>query len=127
MNFHAINCPAGQAVFEPRYESTELVHIDEKNPGRQIALGSPIREDLNRSLKSNILTFALLTKDMKGIDPSITNHELNVDPMYKPLEQENQTLIDQNHYKSVITPYIVHFTFRVKKENPFYELVSVCF
>ena len=36
--------------------------------------------------------FAWSTSDMKGIDPSVTTHELNVDPTFKPIHQKRHKL-----------------------------------
>ena len=43
-------------------------------------------------LKQNLSTFAWSMSDMQGIDPSITTHELNVDPSIKPIRQKRQKL-----------------------------------
>ena len=43
-------------------------------------------------LKENVSTFALSMADMKGIDPAITTHELNVDPTFKPIRQKRRKL-----------------------------------
>ncbi|XP_056842923.1 uncharacterized protein LOC130495538 [Raphanus sativus] len=43
-------------------------------------------------LKQNLSTFAWTMSDMKGIDPAITTHELNVDPNFKPIRQKRRKL-----------------------------------
>ena len=43
-------------------------------------------------LKQNMSTFAWTTSDMKGINPAITSHELNVDPTIKPIRQKRRKL-----------------------------------
>ena len=43
-------------------------------------------------LKMNVSTFAWSMSDMKGIDPAITTHELNVDPTFKPIRQKRRKL-----------------------------------
>jgi len=43
-------------------------------------------------LKENASTFAWATSDMKGINPAITSHELNVDPTIKPIRQKRRKL-----------------------------------
>ncbi|XP_048613404.1 uncharacterized protein LOC125587236 [Brassica napus] len=43
-------------------------------------------------LKANVSTFAWSMSDMKGIDPAITTHELNVDPTVKPIRQKRRKL-----------------------------------
>ena len=43
-------------------------------------------------LKENVSTFAWSMADMKGIDPAITMHELNVDPTFKPIRQKRRKL-----------------------------------
>ena len=43
-------------------------------------------------LKANALTFAWTNSDMKGIDPAVTSHELNVDHPFKPIRQKKRKL-----------------------------------
>ena len=43
-------------------------------------------------LKHNTSTFAWTTSDMKGINPAITSHELNVDLTIKPIRQKRRKL-----------------------------------
>ena len=43
-------------------------------------------------LKKNASTFAWATSDMKGINPAITSHELNVDPTVKAIPQKRRKL-----------------------------------
>ena len=43
-------------------------------------------------LKVNASTFAWTISDMKGIDPAVTSHELNVEPTFKPIRQKRRKL-----------------------------------
>ncbi|WZZ71342.1 hypothetical protein YC2023_082712 [Brassica napus] len=43
-------------------------------------------------LRANASTFAWTTSDMKGIDPAVASHELNVNPTFKPIRQKKQKL-----------------------------------
>ena len=40
----------------------------------------------------NASTFAWTTSDMKGIDPTVASHELNVDPTFEPIRQKRRKL-----------------------------------
>ncbi|CAA7016837.1 unnamed protein product [Microthlaspi erraticum] len=50
------------------------------------------QEQLVILLKQNVHLFAWSMADMKGIDPAITSHELNVDSTYKPMRQKRRKL-----------------------------------
>ncbi|KAF8106333.1 hypothetical protein N665_0143s0004 [Sinapis alba] len=76
----------------PQKEETIQVSIDTENPYRTVGIGSKIRDDLITELtiflRANKLTFAWMTADMPGIDPTVTAHRLNVDLTYKPVKQK---------------------------------------
>ncbi|XP_048605621.1 uncharacterized protein LOC106373592 [Brassica napus] len=70
--------------------------IDDADPSRTARVGAYLSEEMQRSvldfLKANVSTFAWSMSDMKGIDPAITAHELNVDPTVKPIRQKRRKL-----------------------------------
>ncbi|XP_013624557.1 PREDICTED: uncharacterized protein LOC106330668 [Brassica oleracea var. oleracea] len=70
--------------------------IDDSDPSRTARIGAYLSEDMQRSvlnfLKANVSTFAWSMSDMKGFDPAITTHELNVDPAFKPIQQKRRKL-----------------------------------
>ncbi|XP_048605702.1 uncharacterized protein LOC125583154 [Brassica napus] len=70
--------------------------IDDSDPSRTARIGAYLSEDMQRSvlnfLKVNVSTFAWSMSDMKGIDPAITTHELNVEPAFKPIRQKRRKL-----------------------------------
>ena len=83
------------------YEETELtrieqVNIDEKDPLRCAGVGAELQKSMKAELiaflKENSSTFAWSIEDMTVIDPSITTHELNADPSYKPVKQKRREL-----------------------------------
>ena len=81
-------CPQKDEVLE--------MPIDDIDPSRTARIGAYLSEDMQQSildfLKKNVSTFAWSMADMKGIDPAITTHELNVDPTFKPIRQKRRKL-----------------------------------
>ncbi|XP_013632991.1 PREDICTED: uncharacterized protein LOC106338596 [Brassica oleracea var. oleracea] len=51
-----------------------------------------MQQSILNFLRKNVSTFAWSMADMKGIDPTITTHELNVDPTFKPIRQKRRKL-----------------------------------
>ncbi|CAA7016405.1 unnamed protein product [Microthlaspi erraticum] len=80
----------------PKPALVDEVNIDESRPERCVGIGGDldekIREQLVILLKQNVHLFAWSMADMKGIDPAITSHELNVDSTYKPMRQKRRKL-----------------------------------
>ncbi|XP_013633200.1 uncharacterized protein LOC106363778 [Brassica napus] len=70
--------------------------IDDTDPNWTARIGAYLSEDMQQSvlnfLKMNVSTFAWSMSDMKGIDPAIKTHELNVDPTFKPIRQKRRKL-----------------------------------
>ncbi|XP_013608095.1 PREDICTED: uncharacterized protein LOC106314824 [Brassica oleracea var. oleracea] len=70
--------------------------IDDTDPSRTARIGAYLSEDMQQTvlnfLKTNVSTFAWSMSDMKGIDPAITTHELNVDPTFKPIRKKRRKL-----------------------------------
>ncbi|CAA7047254.1 unnamed protein product [Microthlaspi erraticum] len=80
----------------PKPALVDEVNIDESRPERCVGIGGDlddvIKEQLVTLLKQNVHLFAWSMADMKGIDPAITSHELNVDSTYKPMRQKRRKL-----------------------------------
>ncbi|XP_013632711.1 PREDICTED: uncharacterized protein LOC106338229 [Brassica oleracea var. oleracea] len=80
----------------PQKEEVLELPIDATYPSRTARIGAYLSDDMQQSildfLKKNISTFAWSMSDMKGIDPAITMHELNVDPTFKPIRQKRRKL-----------------------------------
>lgn len=51
-----------------------------------------MKSELIQFLRDNKTTSALSIKDMKGLDPRVKCHELNVDPTYKLIKQKRWKL-----------------------------------
>ncbi|XP_010473468.1 PREDICTED: uncharacterized protein LOC104752905 [Camelina sativa] len=70
------------------------VNIDGTNPSQTVGIGAELDEKLKTELvaflRSRSKTFAWSTKDMVGIDPSVTCHKLNTDPTFKPVRQKRR-------------------------------------
>uniref|UniRef100_A0A1J3HXG1 Retrovirus-related Pol polyprotein from transposon opus n=1 Tax=Noccaea caerulescens TaxID=107243 RepID=A0A1J3HXG1_NOCCA len=89
---------------EPPRELVVQENIDPSDPTRCVGIGTEISADLRGELliflHQNASTFAWSTEDMVGINPAIANHELNVDPTYKPIKQKRRKL-GQDRAKAV--------------------------
>ena len=68
---------------QPQKDKILVVTIDESEKSKVVRVGAFLSEQMQRAiidfLKQNASTFACITSDMKGINPVITSHELNVD------------------------------------------------
>ena len=84
-----------QKIYPLKEEILEVT-IDEHDPSKKVRvspyLSDEIKNQIIAFLKVNISTFPWSTNDMKGIDPNITTHELNVDPTFKPERQKRRKL-----------------------------------
>ena len=80
----------------PQKEEVLEVPVDESDPSKVLRVGTYLSDEMQRTildfLKQNLSTFAWSMSDMQGIDPSITTHELNVDPNIKPIRQKRRKL-----------------------------------
>jgi len=72
------------------------VILEEDKPDRKVQIGATLsserKEALIELLRRNKESFAWSAADMRGIDPSIIYHELNVDPSFKPVKQKRRKL-----------------------------------
>ncbi|KAG7578456.1 Reverse transcriptase domain [Arabidopsis thaliana x Arabidopsis arenosa] len=86
----------GKSYEESELSRTELVNIDASDPLRCVGIGAEISPGIKAALVAllveNSSTFAWSVEDMPGIDPSITSHELGVDPTFKPVKQKRRKL-----------------------------------
>ncbi|XP_018453727.2 uncharacterized protein LOC108824849 [Raphanus sativus] len=80
----------------PQQEEVIDVSLDVADHSKVIRIGASLPDDMRQQLteflRQNVSTFAWTTSDMKGIDPAITSHELNVDPTFKPIRQKRRKL-----------------------------------
>ncbi|KAF8104085.1 hypothetical protein N665_0180s0005 [Sinapis alba] len=85
----------------PQKDEIVEVPIDRANPSKMVRVGAHLTAKMPTNivdfLRMNTSTFAWTTADMKGINPAIISHELNVDPTYKPIHQKggSSSLSDQ--------------------------------
>ncbi|KAG7591503.1 Integrase catalytic core [Arabidopsis thaliana x Arabidopsis arenosa] len=74
----------------------EAVVINEEYPDQTVNIGSglseTLRAELVKFLKRNQKTFAWKIEDMTGIDTKVISHELNIDPIFKPVKQKRRKL-----------------------------------
>ena len=81
---------------EPTCEPMISVCLKESFYVRCIEIGAHLSEPLKTEpiacLKTNLQTFAWAAKDIPGIDFNITCHELNIDPIFKPIKQKRKKL-----------------------------------
>ena len=79
-------------------EELEPVQIDD-NPKHLAYIGSRLAEDLIHPLihflKQNKDVFAWKQEDMRGIDPAIISHRLNVSPSFKPIKQKRSFSLER--------------------------------
>ena len=77
-------------------EDIREVPLDEADPSKPVRLGAFLSDEMQSQiisfLKTNASTFAWTPSDMKGIDPAVTSHEMNVDPTFKPIRQKTWKL-----------------------------------
>ncbi|XP_013613864.1 PREDICTED: uncharacterized protein LOC106320043 [Brassica oleracea var. oleracea] len=89
-----INAVAKQ--IQPQQDEILKVAIDDSDESKAVRVGAFLSEEMQQAivdfLRKNESTFALTTSDMKGINPAITSHELNVDPTNKPIRQKIRKL-----------------------------------
>ncbi|XP_048633138.1 uncharacterized protein LOC106407963 [Brassica napus] len=80
-----------QKIYPFKEEILEVT-IDDSDQAKIVRVGAHLPDDTKDKiilfLRDNISTFAWSTSDMKGIDPGVTTHELNVDPTFKPIRQK---------------------------------------
>ena len=74
---------------KPNCEPVVTICLDEAFPYRCVEIGENLSEsmkiELIPCLKKNLNMFAWAAEDMPRIDINITSHELNVDPIFKPV------------------------------------------
>ncbi|XP_056862178.1 transposon Tf2-1 polyprotein [Raphanus sativus] len=80
----------------PQKEEIREVPLDVNDPTKVVRIGAFLSDEMQTQitsfLRENASTFAWSAADMKGIDPTITSHELNVDPTFKPIRQKRRKL-----------------------------------
>ncbi|XP_056853285.1 uncharacterized protein LOC130502505 [Raphanus sativus] len=80
----------------PQKEEVLEVPVDDSDPSKSVRVGAFLPDEMQQKilefLKQNLSSFAWTMSDMKGIDPAITTHELNVDPNFKPIRQKKRKL-----------------------------------
>ena len=81
---------------QPQKDEILEVAIDDSDQSKVVRVGAFLSKDKQRAmidfLKQNASTFTWATLDMRGINPAITSHELNVDPTTKPVRQKRRKL-----------------------------------
>ncbi|KAF8095185.1 hypothetical protein N665_0339s0054 [Sinapis alba] len=95
----------------PQEEEILEVSLDGYDPSKVVRIGAFLSDEMHSKivsfLKTNASNFAWETSDMKGIDPAVTSHELNVDP----------TLLDAGFLTGVRYPKWLANPVIVKKKN----------
>ncbi|KAF8110955.1 hypothetical protein N665_0077s0018 [Sinapis alba] len=80
----------------PQKDEFVEVPIDKADPSKMVRVGAHLTIEMQTNivnfLRMNASTFAWTTVYMKGIDPTIISHELNVDPTYKHIRQKRWKL-----------------------------------
>ncbi|CAA0811126.1 Unknown protein, partial [Striga hermonthica] len=123
------------------FDKIELIYVDEPVFHKSLRIGShlqePLRAELISFLKHNSDVFAWKHEDMKGIDPGVASHKLNLDRTVRPivqkrrklgpdrqkaLEEEVKKLIDNKFIKEAKYPIWVSNPVLVKKSNGLWRL-----
>ena len=85
-------------------EDLKDVRLEEEDPARVVKVGinleTTIKEALITFLSKNQDVFAWSHKDMVGIDPSISFHNLNIDSHFSPVQQKRR-LLDKERSKAL--------------------------
>ncbi|KAF8112797.1 hypothetical protein N665_0061s0006, partial [Sinapis alba] len=80
----------------PQEEEILEIPLDESDTSKIVCIRAFLSDEMHSKivyfLKTNALTFAWSTSEMKGIDPAITSQELNADPTFKPIRQKRRKL-----------------------------------
>ena len=101
-----------QKIYPFKEEILEVA-IDENDQAKTVRVGAHLPDDTKDKiipfLRDNVSTFAWSTYDMKGIDPNVTTHELNVDPTFKPIRQKGTSSATNDRRPSMKYPGILHF------------------
>ncbi|KAJ4719042.1 Retrovirus-related Pol polyprotein from transposon opus [Melia azedarach] len=101
-------------VLDPRVSKVELrgepveelkaVSICESDPTRIVKVGTQLTSDVRTSLVEFLTeysdVFAWRHSDMLGISPSIISHQLNMDPIHRPIRQK-QRAFNQERYDAI--------------------------
>ncbi|XP_056864128.1 uncharacterized protein LOC130511242 [Raphanus sativus] len=91
---NSVSPPASKVC--PQKEEVLEVPVDDSDPSKSVRVGAFLPDEMQQKilefLKQNLSSFAWTMSDMKGIDPAITTHELNVDPNFKPIRQKRRKL-----------------------------------
>ncbi|XP_056858128.1 uncharacterized protein LOC130507431 [Raphanus sativus] len=91
---NSVSPPASKVC--PQKEEVLEVTVDDSDPSKSVRVGAFLPDEMQQKilefLKQNLSSFAWTMSDMKGIDPAITTHELNVDPNFKPIRHKRRKL-----------------------------------
>ncbi|GAA0161678.1 hypothetical protein LIER_17935 [Lithospermum erythrorhizon] len=81
------------------HDEIRSIPFDERNTAKVFKIGTKLGEEhgamLIRVLMANRDTFAWEPKDMRGVDPEVSSHQLYVDPHYKPINQKKRTFSEE--------------------------------
>lgn len=85
-------------IYSLKEEILKVV-LDDNDTTKIVRVGAYLSHEMRHKivsfLKDNVSTFAWSTSDMKGIDPNITTHALNVDPTFKSVRQKICKLVPE--------------------------------
>ena len=72
-------------------EELEPIQLDDQ-PEHLVYIGSKLAKDVRdlliHFLKQNIEVFTWKQEDMRGINPAVITHKLNISPSFKPVKQK---------------------------------------
>ena len=98
-----LQLPDEEVTTGPIKDLVDLL-IDDKEPSKVLKLGKnlfdKLREAISAFLKQNLDVFVWTHSDMKGIDPEIMCHHLNLDSNKKPVRQKRHAM-DAERYQAL--------------------------
>ncbi|XP_024029329.1 uncharacterized protein LOC112093945 [Morus notabilis] len=84
------------ATWSQPVEQLVEIRVDKDEPTRVLKVGSDLtpshRVEVESFLKKNLDVFACNHADIKGIDPEVICHSLNIDPSYPPKRQKHRPM-----------------------------------
>lgn len=73
-----------------------MININPSYHGKQVGIGTQLKPELriqlDEFLRNNISVLSWKIKDMVGINPKIMTHEINIEPIYKPVRKKRRKL-----------------------------------
>ena len=84
---------------EVTIEELEEVSLDKGSPNKKVLVGTLLtkkeKDELMNFLRKNKDVFAWSHRDIPGVDPSMAEHKLNIDPRCPPIRHNKKRFAPQ--------------------------------